>query len=40
MLAFLEGLQSDVDDIEKCKLIITQFDGALLRTLSTTIYLK
>ena len=35
MLAFLEGLQFDVEGIEKCKLIITQCEGQFLRTLST-----
>ena len=35
MLAFLEGLQFDVESIEKYKLIITQFEGQFLRILST-----
>ena len=35
MLAFLEGLQFDVVSLENCKLIITQFEGQFLRTLST-----
>jgi hypothetical protein len=38
MLAFLEGLQFDVDGIEKCKLIITQFEGPFLRIIATTTY--
>lgn len=35
MLAFLEGLQFDVEGIEKYNLIITQFEGQFLRILST-----
>jgi hypothetical protein len=35
MLAFLEGLQFVDEGIEKCKLIITQFEDQFLRTLSS-----
>jgi hypothetical protein len=33
ILAFLEGLQFDVEGTEKYKLISTQFEGQFLRTL-------
>jgi hypothetical protein len=35
MLAFIEGLQFDVEGIQKYKLISTQFEGQFLQILST-----
>jgi hypothetical protein len=40
MLALLEGLQFDVEGIEKYKLIRTQFECQFLRTLSTKMKVK